>query len=47
MKKILILGGYGRAGRNIAELLAQYSEAQLLIAGRTLEKAENCAASLN
>lgn len=47
MSKILILGGYGRAGKNIARLLADYSDHQITIAGRDLAKAKNCASELN
>jgi saccharopine dehydrogenase-like NADP-dependent oxidoreductase len=43
----LILGGYGNAGRPIAEYLLMESEASLVIAGRNLQKAENCASMLN
>ncbi len=47
-KKILILGGYGNAGRLIAELLLQEEPSiQLLIAGRDLTRAAQLANELN
>lgn len=39
-KKILILGGYGKAGRQIAFLLAKHTSYAILIAGRNFSKAE-------
>lgn len=43
--RILILGGYGIFGGRLARLLADVSELELIIAGRTLAKAEQfCAA---
>ncbi len=54
-KSILILGGYGNFGKRISESLAKQPNICLLIAGRSLEKAnqlcdklhtENCAAQL-
>ncbi len=48
MKNILIIGGYGNTGRQIAQLLLDRREdAQLLLAGRDLRKAEQMAADLN
>jgi len=38
--KILILGGYGVFGGRLAELLSDLSQVQLVIAGRSLTKAE-------
>jgi hypothetical protein len=46
-KKLLILGGYGNTGRLIAQLLLQETDVQLLLAGRSVEKAENLARLLN
>lgn len=43
----LILGGYGNAGRPIAEYLLMETEVNLVIAGRNLQKAENWAGMLN
>ena len=40
-KKILILGGYGKAGRQIAFLLVKHTGYAILIAGRNLSKAED------
>ncbi|MDZ7265577.1 MAG: saccharopine dehydrogenase NADP-binding domain-containing protein [candidate division KSB1 bacterium] len=46
--RILILGGYGNAGRLIAELLLREEKSiQLIIAGRNLAKAERLANELN
>lgn len=48
MKTILILGGYGNAGRQIARLLLERREdVLLLIGGRDPQKAEECASELN
>jgi hypothetical protein len=46
-KSILILGGYGITGGMIAQLLLQETDASLVIAGRSLEKATAKAAELN
>jgi hypothetical protein len=46
-KTILILGGYGNTGRPLARLLLQESDAQLVLAGRSLEKAQVLANELN
>ncbi|MBN2678150.1 MAG: saccharopine dehydrogenase NADP-binding domain-containing protein [Anaerolineaceae bacterium] len=46
-KRLLILGGYGNTGRLLAELLLKYSDARLILAGRSLEKAEAVALALN
>jgi hypothetical protein len=43
---IVILGGYGLAGAPIARMLVQESDANLVIAGRSPEKAEAFAAEL-
>jgi saccharopine dehydrogenase (NAD+, L-lysine-forming) len=43
----LILGGYGSTGRLIARLLLDETEAQLVLAGRNLARAEATAAELN
>ena len=47
MKKFLILGGYGLAGRLLARHLLEQSEALIVLAGRHLEKAEVYAEQLN
>jgi saccharopine dehydrogenase (NAD+, L-lysine-forming) len=47
MAKILILGGYGFTGRLLARYLLKQSEAQILLAGRHLEKAQTEADQLN
>ena len=46
MKRVLILGGYGNFGSHIARSLAPEAGIKLLIAGRSLERAEVMAASL-
>ena len=47
-KQILILGGYGNAGRPLAEcLLRETDQTQFIIAGRNLERAQEFAAQLN
>ncbi len=46
-KTILILGGYGNTGRPLARLLLQESKVQLVVAGRSLERAERLANDLN
>ena len=45
-KKVLILGGYGKAGRQITYLLAKYTSYTILIAGRSLPKAKQCTSEL-
>ncbi|UTW46688.1 saccharopine dehydrogenase NADP-binding domain-containing protein [bacterium SCSIO 12696] len=40
MKRVLIIGGYGNFGRFIAKRLATDANRQLIIAGRSLEKAQ-------
>ncbi len=46
-KTILVLGGYGNTGKPLARLLLQESDAQLVLAGRNLEKAQWFANELN
>jgi saccharopine dehydrogenase (NAD+, L-lysine-forming) len=46
-KSILILGGYGNTGRLLAEYLLQETNAQVVIAGRRLEKARGMADHFN
>jgi hypothetical protein len=46
-KTFLILGGYGNTGRPLAKLLLQETDAQLILAGRSLEKAESAATEFN
>lgn len=40
MRKVLIIGGYGRFGARLMRLLADVPELELIIAGRSREKAE-------
>lgn len=44
---ILILGGYGNSGSIIADLLIKETESKIVIAGRSLEKAQKLAEQLN
>jgi saccharopine dehydrogenase (NAD+, L-lysine-forming) len=44
---VLILGGYGNTGRPLAEYLLQETGAQVVIAGRSVEKATEIAQHLN
>jgi len=46
-KTILILGGYGNAGRPIADLLLKESDVNVILAGRNLDKAQEQADKLN
>jgi hypothetical protein len=46
-KKLLILGGYGNTGHLIARLLLQEADVQLILAGRSVEKAEDLARLFN
>jgi saccharopine dehydrogenase-like NADP-dependent oxidoreductase len=46
-KKVLILGGYGNAGKLVAELLLTHSKAHLYIAGRNEQQAKDFAIRLN
>ncbi|UCF61857.1 MAG: saccharopine dehydrogenase NADP-binding domain-containing protein [Anaerolineaceae bacterium] len=46
-KKLLILGGYGNTGRLIARLLLQETNAELILAGRSITKAEDLVRQLN
>ncbi|MFN3700748.1 MAG: saccharopine dehydrogenase NADP-binding domain-containing protein [Alphaproteobacteria bacterium] len=45
--RVLIIGGYGNFGSFICKQLAQESNLQLIIAGRSHEKAEKLAAELD
>jgi NAD(P)-dependent dehydrogenase (short-subunit alcohol dehydrogenase family) len=45
--RLLIIGGYGNTGRLIARLLLQETNAELILAGRSIKKAENLARLLN
>jgi hypothetical protein len=46
-KTILLLGGYGNAGRHLAHLLLQETDVCLVIAGRSAEKAARAASEFN
>ena len=46
VQKVLILGGYGTFGRRLAQLLADDSRLTLVIAGRSLAKAQRLCAEL-
>ncbi|MBP8240458.1 MAG: saccharopine dehydrogenase NADP-binding domain-containing protein, partial [Saprospiraceae bacterium] len=44
MKTILVIGGYGNAGREIVKLiLAHFSDLEIVIAGRNEKRARQCA----
>jgi len=45
-KRILVLGGYGTTGRTLSELLLEFGDAEIVIAGRSLEKGEAAARRL-
>jgi saccharopine dehydrogenase (NAD+, L-lysine-forming) len=47
MKTIVILGGYGNTGREVTRLLLEHSEARVVIAGRSGERAAQAAAEWN
>lgn len=47
MKRILIIGGYGNFGSFISGALAQQSNIRLIIAGRSLDKAQKFTAGLD
>lgn len=47
MDRILILGGYGNTGRQVAEQLLRHTAVRLVLAGRRVERAEEAAAKLN
>lgn len=47
MTRILILGGYGFTGRLLARHLLEQSEAQIILAGRHLQKAQALVEQLN
>jgi saccharopine dehydrogenase-like NADP-dependent oxidoreductase len=46
-KEVLILGGYGSIGRLLCKRLLQETDAQIVLAGRTIEKAETTAMEFN
>ncbi len=45
-KRIMILGGYGNTGLPTARLLLKYSPANIIIAGRNLNKAISTAGGI-
>jgi saccharopine dehydrogenase (NAD+, L-lysine-forming) len=45
--KILLLGGYGAVGYETAKILLNRTDAEIVIAGRSLEKAQSAAAKLS
>lgn len=47
MQKILVLGGYGNAGRRIVELLVEHTDAPILVAGRDPDRAREFAYEVN
>jgi hypothetical protein len=44
---ILVLGGYGTTGTTLSTLLLEFSDADVVLAGRSLDKGEKIAATLN
>jgi hypothetical protein len=46
MAQVVILGGYGRAGRACAQEIAEQTRARLVIAGPSIQKAESAALGL-
>jgi hypothetical protein len=46
-RTILILGGYGNTGQPLARLLMEETDAHLVLAGRSLDRAQATAAELN
>jgi short subunit dehydrogenase-like uncharacterized protein len=46
-KAFLILGGYGNTGKLVAQLLLQETDVRLVLAGRSMDKANAAAATLN
>lgn len=46
-KTFLILGGYGNTGKLISEFLLKYTDSKLILAGRSLHRAEKVAHLLN
>ena len=47
MNRILVIGGYGNFGQFICQQLASHAQIQLIIAGRSAEKAQRFARQLN
>ena len=47
MQKVLIIGGYGKVGSEAAVLLSSLPNSQLVIGGRTIEKAKAVASKFN
>jgi hypothetical protein len=47
VRKIFVLGGYGGTGRRISEWLLRETDAQVIVGGRNLEKAEELRDRLN
>ena len=45
--RLLLLGGYGSAGRLIAEFLLKWTDVRLILAGPSLERAQRVAGELN
>lgn len=45
--RIVVIGGYGNAGRPIVELLLRHTDRQVVVAGRNLHRAEAFASSLS
>lgn len=46
MKKVLVIGGYGNFGSYISQSLAKEPDIQVIVAGRSAEKAQRCCQQL-
>jgi len=47
IRRVMVLGGYGGTGREVARLLHRMTDAEIVVAGRSEEKARALAAELN
>jgi len=45
--RVLIIGGYGNFGQFISKTLSQEADLKIIVAGRSIEKAQKCVAELN
>lgn len=45
-ERVLVLGGYGTTGRTLCELLLEHGDAEIVVAGRNLERGEATAREL-
>ncbi|MEI8081673.1 MAG: saccharopine dehydrogenase NADP-binding domain-containing protein, partial [Actinomycetes bacterium] len=47
MARVLVLGGYGNAGREVVALLMSHTDAHVVVAGRSLERGQSLVDSLS